>query len=72
MMKYILILLAAMVGVVCGANLGAVIQGVTTSGISCNVEEEQELYQACVEDVAVSMGVVLSRRVDLRGAKRQP
>jgi hypothetical protein len=66
-MKYILFLLVAMVGVVCGAELGAEIQGVTASGIFCTAEQQQELYQECVEDVAVSMGIVLSRRLELRG-----
>jgi hypothetical protein len=66
-MKYTLFLLAAMAGGVCGAELGAEIQGVTTSGIFCNAEEDQELYKECVEDVAVSLGVVLSRRLALRG-----
>jgi hypothetical protein len=66
-MKYTLFLLAASVGAGCGAELGAEIQGVTTSGSYCTEEEQHILYQECVEDVAVSMGVVLSRRLELRG-----
>jgi hypothetical protein len=66
-MKYSLLLLAAaMVGVVCGAQLGAEIQGVT-EGSYCTEKVDQLLYNECVEDVAVSMGVVLSRRLELRG-----
>jgi hypothetical protein len=69
-MKYtatVLLLATTMIGAVCGAELGAEIQGVTTSGSFCTEEEEQILYQECVEDVAVSLGVVLSRRLELRG-----
>jgi hypothetical protein len=66
-MRYAVFLLAALVGAVCGAELGAEIQGVTTNESYCTEEEEQILYQECVEDVAVSMGVVLSRRLELRG-----
>jgi hypothetical protein len=64
-MKCTLLLLAAMVGAVCGAELGAEIQGVTSSGAPCTAEQDQVLYKECVEDVAVSMGLVLSRRLGL-------
>jgi hypothetical protein len=66
-MKYSLFFLAALVGAVRGAELGAEIQGVTTRGDYCTVDEDQVLYKECVEDVAVSMGVLLSRRRELRG-----
>jgi hypothetical protein len=66
-MKIILVLLTAMIGAVCGAHLGAKIQGVTSSGVPCTEKEEHELYTECVEEVAVSKGVVLSRRLELRG-----
>jgi hypothetical protein len=67
-MKYTLTLLTAMVfDVVFGAQLGAEIQGVTDRGSSCTVEKDRALYKECVEDVAVSMGIVLSRRLELRG-----
>jgi hypothetical protein len=66
-MKYTFFLLATLVGAVCGTELGAEIQGVTTSESCCTSEQEQILYQECVEDVAVSLGVVLSRRLELRG-----
>jgi hypothetical protein len=66
-LKYTVLLLAAMIGVAFGAQLGAEIQGVTDHGRSCTVEEEHALYKECVEDVAVSLGVVLSRRLELRG-----
>jgi hypothetical protein len=66
-MKYIITLLAALFGAVCGAELGAEIQGVTISGNYCTEEQQHILYKECVEDVAVSMGVVLSRRLELRG-----
>jgi hypothetical protein len=69
-MKYIVFLLAALVGVVFGAELGAEIRGVTISESYCTEDEEQMLYQECVEDVAVSMGVVLSRRLELRGNRK--
>jgi hypothetical protein len=66
-MKYTLFLLVALVGSVCGAELGAEIRGVTDSGIYCTTEEEQVLYTECVEDVAESLGLVLSRRLELSG-----
>jgi hypothetical protein len=68
-MKYTAVLLLAtfLVGAVCGAELGAEIQGVTTGGSYCTEEEQRIIYKECVEDVAVSMGVVLSRRLELRG-----
>jgi hypothetical protein len=62
-----LLLATTMLGAVCGAELGAEIQGVTTGGRYCTEDEKHTLYQECVEDVAVSMGVVLSRRLELRG-----
>jgi hypothetical protein len=67
-MKDILILLAAMVGVVCGVELGAEIQGVTT-GDSCTVTKELDLYTECVEDVAIDLGLYGGRRLEqqLRG-----
>jgi hypothetical protein len=68
-MKCILALLAAMIGVVLGAQLGAEIQGLTDRGSACSVEQDHALYKECVEDVAVSMGVVLSRRLELRGSR---
>jgi hypothetical protein len=71
-MKCSLFFLAALVGAVRGAELGAEIQGVTTSGSYCTEEEQHILYQECVEDVAVSMGVVLSRRLELRGNRELP
>jgi hypothetical protein len=58
-MKCTLLLLAAMVGAVCGAELGAEIQGVTSSGPPCTAEQDQVLYKECVEDVAVFMGLAL-------------
>jgi hypothetical protein len=66
-MKITLFLLATLVGTVCGTELGAEIQGVTTSESCCTPTEEHVLYKECVEDVAVSLGVVLSRRLELRG-----
>jgi hypothetical protein len=70
-MKCTLILLAALVGAVCGTELGAEIRGVTTSESYCTPEQEYVLYKECVEDVAVSLGVVLSRRLELRGSGRK-
>jgi hypothetical protein len=66
-MKSSLFLLAAMVGGVCGTHLGAEIRGVTTIGDPCTQEQDLELYQVCVEDIFVSMGGVLDRRLELRG-----
>jgi hypothetical protein len=66
-MKYTIFLLAAFLNVAIGAELGAEIMGVTTSESYCTEGEQEILYQECVEDVAVSMGVVLSRRLELRG-----
>jgi hypothetical protein len=69
-MKYSLFLLAVMVGTVCGAELGARIEGVTLSGPFCTAEQQDELYEECVVDMFVSMGGVLDRRLDLRGGAR--
>jgi hypothetical protein len=66
-MKYILFLLAAMFGTVDGVDIGAKIRGVTSMGESCSAEDELVLYKECVEDVAVSKGIDLSRRLELRG-----
>jgi hypothetical protein len=66
-MKYILLLLIAMIGAACGTHLGATIQGVVTTGEPCSAAVEEALYTECFESVAVSMGIVLSRRLELRG-----
>jgi hypothetical protein len=66
-MKVILVLLTAMIGAVCGEQLGAEIQGVTPGGSFCSDDDQEALYDECVKAVAVSMGVVLSRRLELRG-----
>ena len=66
-MKYALLLLA-MVGAVCGVELGWNVMGVTTIGDPCSAADEEVFYEECVEDVAVTMGVDLShRRLELRG-----
>jgi hypothetical protein len=70
-MKYTLFLLAAIVGAVRGTHLDARIRGVTTSGDPCTPEQDQELYQVCVEDIFVSMGGELDRRLELRGGERK-
>jgi hypothetical protein len=64
-MKYILFLLAS--AALCGAEIGVKIFGVTNDRDPCSEEEEEVLYKECVEDVAVSMGLNLSRRLELRG-----
>jgi hypothetical protein len=65
-----LFLLAAMVGTVCGDELGAVIRGVTTTEESCSDKVLEGIYEECVEGVAVSMGVVgPTRRLELRGSR---
>jgi hypothetical protein len=66
-MKYTLLLLSALLHAVCGAELAASIQGVVTTEEPCSAAVEEVLYKECVEDVAVSMGVVLNRRLELRG-----
>jgi hypothetical protein len=65
-MKYTLCLLAAMVGAVCGAELGAKIMGVTTIGDHCSAGDEEVFYEECVWDVAVSMDFE-GRRLELSG-----
>jgi hypothetical protein len=69
-MKYTLFLLAAITGAACGSHLDARISGVTTIGDPCTTEVEEELYQVCVEDLFVSMGGELDRRLELRGSRR--
>jgi hypothetical protein len=68
-MKYALFLLAAMLslGAVCGAQIDARIEGVTTAEEPCSLAVEEMLFEECVEDVAISLGVDLSRRLELRG-----
>jgi hypothetical protein len=69
-MKYALFLLAAMLslGAVCGAEIGARIQGVVTAEEPCSDGVEEVLWEECVEDVAISLGVDISyRRLELRG-----
>jgi hypothetical protein len=70
-MKSTLFLLAAIVGAVCGTHLDARIRGVTTSGDPCTQEQDRELYQVCVEDIFVSMGGELDRRLNLRSGERK-
>jgi hypothetical protein len=67
-MKYTLVLLAAMIATVCGAPLGAELQGVT-DGDSCSDAVIEELYETCVVDVAVALDldVTHTRRLELRG-----
>jgi hypothetical protein len=66
-MKSTLFLLAAIFSNVDGVDIGAKIRGVTSMGESCSEADEMVLYKECVEDVAVSMGVDLSRKLELRG-----
>jgi hypothetical protein len=68
-MKYTLLLLAAMVCAVCGVEIGARIQGVVTAEEPCSDEVEEVLWEECVEGVAISLGVDLSRRLELRGSR---
>jgi hypothetical protein len=64
-----LFLLAAMLslGAVCGVQIGARIEGVTTAEEPCSLAVEEMLFEECVEGVAISLGVDLSRRLELRG-----
>jgi hypothetical protein len=66
-MNYILLLLAAMVGSAYGVELGWNVMGVTTIGEKCTEEAQEFFYEECVRDVAVTMGVDLDRRLELRG-----
>ena len=68
-MKFSLFLLTAMLslGAVCGADIGVKIQGVVTAEEPCSAAVEEVLWEECVEDVAISLGVDLSRRLELRG-----
>jgi hypothetical protein len=65
----LLILLTAMsLGTACGVELGWGVMGVTTMGEPCSVEDQEVIFEKCVDDVAVAMGVDLSnRRLELRG-----
>jgi hypothetical protein len=65
--NYTLFSLAAVFGAVCGTELGATIMGVTTGTDPCSADDEDVLYEDCVVDVAIAMGVNLSRRLELRG-----
>jgi hypothetical protein len=67
-MKYTLLLLAAMFGAVSGTHIGAKIRGIVTTEEPCSAAVEEALWEECVEDVAISLGVDLSsRRLALRG-----
>jgi hypothetical protein len=63
-----LFLLAAMVGTVFGVDIGWKIMGVTTIGEPCSEKVQEAIFQECVIDMGVSMGVVgPTRRLELRG-----
>jgi hypothetical protein len=67
-MNYSLFLLAIMVGAARAVELDWKVMGVTTIGDPCSAEDDQVLYEECVEDVAVAMGIGdLFRRLELRG-----
>jgi hypothetical protein len=66
MMKYTLFLLAAVIGSVSGVELFWNVLGRTTIGEPCSAEAEELFYEECLEDVAISMGVNLSR-LELEG-----
>jgi hypothetical protein len=52
----------------CGVEIGAKIWGSTVVGESCSAADEMVLlYKEYVEDVAVSIGFDLSRRLEIRG-----
>jgi hypothetical protein len=70
-MKCTLFLLAAMASAVCGIHLGAEIQGVTTIGDPCSEEVTAALYDECVVDEAIALGVPVThtRRLELRGSR---
>jgi hypothetical protein len=67
-MKHILFLLAAILGAVGGVEIGAEVQGMATLGQRpCSAKDQDILYEDCVVKVAAGMGVVRSRRLELRG-----
>jgi hypothetical protein len=69
-MKYILFLLAAMVGAVSGHEIGMTVTGATTyGGERCSVADQQVLYEECVVDLAVALGWDFGhhRQLELRG-----
>ncbi len=69
-MKYILFLLAAIFSADRGASVGAEVMGVTNIDVEpCSKEDQDFFYQKCVLEVAVAEGVVLSRRLEVRGER---
>jgi hypothetical protein len=76
-MKYTLLLLVAMVGAVCGLQVGVqIVYKVGEPSVDvvdpwtdppCSTEEENIIYETCVVEVAKHLGVNLSRRLELRG-----
>jgi hypothetical protein len=66
-MKYILLLLSVLLRAVSGAEIGWNVMGVVTAEEPCSAADEEALYEECVRDVAVTMGVDLDRRLELRG-----
>jgi hypothetical protein len=69
-MKCILFLLAAIFSAARGASVGAEVMGVTNIDVEpCSKEDQDFFYQKCVLEVAVAEGVVLSRRLEVRGER---
>jgi hypothetical protein len=68
-MKFILVLLAAMIGAVCGAQLGAEMHGTTKATAPCSEKITDALYDKCVVGEAVNLGfdVNHTRRLELKG-----
>jgi hypothetical protein len=66
-MKYALFLLAAMLGAVCGAEIGWNVEGVVTTEEPCLEAVQDFLYEECVQEVAILMDINLDRRLELRG-----
>jgi hypothetical protein len=74
-MKFTLFLLAAMIGAVCGVEIGAEIVykvGEPSDVVvdpPCSTEKENIIYETCVVEVAKRLGINLSRRLELRGGR---
>jgi hypothetical protein len=68
-MRYAFVLLALIVGTVCGDEIGAIITGITNDGETCPTSVLDNLYNECVVDTAVALGASFDRRLELRGSR---
>jgi hypothetical protein len=68
-MRYAFVLLALIVGTVCGDEISARIEGITADESYCSTSVFDSLYDECVVEKAVDLGASFDRRLELRGSR---